>query len=141
MGMNTIAIALLIAISTSAHAAAPEPRIVTHNGSVMTLQVLGDDIEIRYLVPRPGLGVAPNTLLLSGRWNGPVLNATAVVFAGPCGAFPYAVTGGIDGFGNLVLEGPSPVIDLIFCQQIGLNWNGNSYLMFTRTAAADEPAK
>lgn len=106
-------------------------RYVTHNGSLMQVQTFGPTIEIRYIEPRPSLwpwGVRPGTLLIVGRWNGPVLNATAHVFG--CGPVPYPVQGGVGPDGVLVLQGPAPVVDVYGCTVVAWGWTSNSTLVF-----------
>jgi hypothetical protein len=134
--MRTVKIGLALAIVTfviaAARAADPPPlpppapseRVMFH-GHPMMLHVDGGKVEIRFAEP-------PAALLLSGQWNGPELVATAYLFAGRCGAVPFAVVGGVDPYGNLVVHGQAPVILQATCRQLGLEWNDNSLLTFTR---------
>jgi hypothetical protein len=94
----------------------------------MSLQVRGDEIEIRYVDPPPGI----EPLLLTGRWFGNALLATAYFTAGSCGVFPFEVHGGIDRYRNLAVRGQAPMVDMFECRQFGLEWNRNSKLVFTR---------
>lgn len=121
-----VIVALLIA---AADAAEPPVETVMFNGSPMTLQARGYDIEIRYVDPPPG--IEPSALLLAGRWTGRVLLATAYVFTAQCGAFPFEVHGGVDAYGNLVVRGRAPLVDMFRCQQYGTEWNHSSLLVFT----------
>jgi hypothetical protein len=108
--------------------------LVTHNGSLMSVTPLGNNaVQISYVDPRPGLqaiGVLPGTVLIRGHWSGPLLNATAVVYAGECGAIPYPVSGSTLPNGVLKLVGPAPVIDPYSCAVLTTAWTENSTLFF-----------
>jgi hypothetical protein len=117
---------------------APAPRLLMHNGSVMQINDVGPGaIQISYVQARPNLGyVAPGTVLVSGQWAGPILNGTAMVWAtcalGGRYSWTYPVSGGIAPDGNLVLQGPAPVIDPYRCAPITVNYGGhNGVLVFT----------
>ena len=119
-------------------APAPAPRLLMHNGSVMQINDVGPGaIQISYVQARPNLGyVAPGTVLVSGQWAGPILNGTAMVWAtcalGGRYSWTYPVSGGIAPDGNLVLQGPAPVIDPYRCAPITVNYGGhNGVLVFT----------
>jgi hypothetical protein len=113
----------------------PAGNPVIHNGSLMTVEALGQGrVVIRYVEPRPGLwevGVRPGTLLIEGRWEGKTLKATAFAFPPfPCPPVPYVVRGGV-GEGNvLTLVGPAPLIDPYACAVVGMVWSNNSTLVF-----------
>ncbi len=110
------------------------PNFVEHNGSVM--EVLGSvdgGVNITYAYPRRGLWelVAPGTLYVHGQWREGILYATAYVFSHQCGPIPYQVSGGIEPDGNLVLNGPAPLVDPLTCQVIQWIWSDNSTVVFT----------
>ena len=116
---------------------APAPRLLMHNGSVMQINDVGPGaIEISYVQPRPNLGlVPPGMVLVSGQWAGSIFNGTAVVWAtcalGGRYSWNYPVTGGIAPDGNLVLQGPAPVIDPYRCAPVTVNYRGhNGTLVF-----------
>jgi hypothetical protein len=82
--MNTLnATALLLLLCSSAAHAQPPTRLVLHNGSVMSIDTVGPGaIQISYVQARPSLGwVRPGTVLVTGQWNGPILNGTAIAWA------------------------------------------------------------
>lgn len=132
----TIAAALVLAIVPAK--AQPPGAFVTHNGSLMAVTADGQGaVQIAYAQPRPGLweiGVRPGTVLLRGRWSGPVLNAMAVVYAGQCGAIPYPVSGTELPNGVLTLIGPAPIVDPYSCAVLGMAMTGNSTLVFVPAA-------
>jgi len=126
---------VLAAIALALHAtAASADGLVTHNGSLMeVIKLQFDTVEIRYVQPRPGLweiGVRPGTVLLRGKWVGPTLYATAVVFSGECAPIPYPVSGFVDQNNVLVLQGPSPWVDPESCRVLGPGAPHKSTLVF-----------
>lgn len=127
-------IATVLALTVAPVMAQPPGAFVTHNGSLMAIVAdARGAVQIEYAQPRPGLweiGVRPGTVLIRGRWIGPVLNATAVVYAGQCGAVPYPVSGTALPNGVLTLIGPAPIIDPYSCAVLGMAWTGNSTLVF-----------
>ena len=98
---------LLLLLTVPAHS---EPaRLLTHDGSAMTLSVNGDDLEISYLeVPAAlrEIGVASGTPLVRGHWDGKVLNGEAFAFSPGCPPIGYPVRGVVDFQGSLVVIGP-----------------------------------
>jgi hypothetical protein len=137
MAMNlrrTITALALFAMSSTAATAAAE-RLVTHNGSIMTVTMEPDGIvTINYLNPKPSLraiGITPGTLLVHGRWDHGTRTFHGVAHVyGECGAVPYAVTGGIDPNESLVLTGPVPQRFEGSCVPFAYVWNHNSRLQF-----------
>ena len=131
MKFKTVLAAAAVALSATAASA---DGLITHNGSLMeTIKFSFDTIEIRYVQPRPGLweiGVKPGTLLLRGKWVGPTLYATAVVFSGDCDPTPYPVEGHVEAGNVLVLRGPAPWVDPYSCRVIGPGAPHNSVLVF-----------
>ena len=129
-----LAAALSIALTTTAMA----DRLVTHNGSLMSVtQDRVGIVRIIYLDPRQSLkeiGLHPGILLIQGTWVAPGrFEGIANVFA--CGlSWPYSVQGGIapDGM-TLLLEGPAPIIGVggWGCGLSGYSWNSdNAHLAF-----------
>ena len=115
-------------------------HLVSHNGSLMTLTVNPDSsVQIAYAQPKPELvavGVRPGTVLVHGRWSADRrFVGTAYVFY--CGALPYAVSGGVDEGGALMLEGPAPRVWARTCTVADYSWTPNSYLRFVQVP--DEP--
>jgi hypothetical protein len=109
-----------------------------HNGSVMDLSVERGDVVIRYVEPRLGMaeyGARPGSLLVSGGWHEDTLDATAYIFTRHCGVIPYQVSGGYSR-GNLVLDGPAPIIDNR-CRVVRYDWNNNSHLVFNNIDGED----
>jgi hypothetical protein len=118
----------------AAQAAPPRGKLVTHNGSLMEV-ILGPGgrMSIVYVEPRPGLleiGIVPGTLLIAGRWRGPIFSADARVFDPQCGAVLYRVEGSADPAGVLILEGPAPVVWAGSCVIAEYIWTHNSRLVF-----------
>lgn len=108
MNKSILAAALYVASATGALAqGAPN---LSHNGSGMRLDVVGDRVTIRYVQPRPGLaeaGVYPGAVLFQGTFQGDVIVGQAVAFKGRCQPAPYNVGGRIEG-GRFVLVGLGP---------------------------------
>lgn len=132
--MKSALIAAVLALAIVPAQAQPPGAFVTHNGSLMAVTPIGNGaVQIAYADPRPGLqaiGVRPGTVLIRGQWSGPVLNATAVVYAGPCGAIPYPVSGTALPNGVLTLVGPAPIVDPYSCAVLATAWTDNSTLIF-----------
>ena len=132
--MKTLIVAVALALTVAPALAQPPGAFVTHNGSLMSVVTDGRGaVQIAYAQPRPGLweiGVRPGTVLIRGHWAGPVLNATAVVYAGQCGAIPYPVSGAALPNGVLTLVGPAPIVDPYSCGVLGMALTGNSSLVF-----------
>ena len=140
--LATLAALLVLALPAFADGAPPPPApppmtvtTVVHNGSLMDVYSDGYGyIEIRYRDPRPGLwevGVVPGTLLLTGKWRGAMLYATAYVFSF-CGPVPYQVAGSQLPDGSLQLTGPAPIVDPFTCRVLDLGWTENAVLTFRR---------
>lgn len=138
--MNILLKRTLIAVATSltlqAAAAQPDPPIYAmHNGSIMTVFAdrINKTVVIVYAEPKPSLitiGVQPGTLLFDGTWDNGVVRGYARVYNLVCGAIPYAVSGGLDPSGALVLRGPQLRVNQ-FCQPYYYEWTQNSVLVFT----------
>jgi hypothetical protein len=116
-------------------ATATAERLVTHNGSIMTVTMAPEGIvTIHYLNPKPSLraiGITPGTLLVHGRWDHGTRTFHGIAHVyGECSAVPYAVTGGIDPNGSLVLTGPVPQRFEGSCVPFAYVWNHNSRLQF-----------
>lgn len=64
----------------------PSGGLVTHNGSLMAVEVLPDGlVQIRYVDPRPNMRafVVPGVLLVEGRWiNGTFTGASHSYWCG-----------------------------------------------------------
>ncbi len=106
-----------------------------HNGSVVEFDwdVGGDGFEVRYVVPRNGLNIAPGTLLLEGSVpaNGSMY-ATARTFKRGCAPAQYDVEGSENGSTGVIrLFGLAPVRASNGCRVIGYERTGNSLLVFT----------
>jgi hypothetical protein len=140
--MKAIVIALALLAATAAYAGGhqygPPLRYITHNGSLMSLEATpAGQVIIRYVQPRPSLwqwGVAPGTVLFSGRWiNRDQLVGTAHVFG--CGPIPYEVSGGVMPDQSLVLTGAAPIVAIWpFCGVVGwTNASDNAVLVFYPT--------
>jgi len=133
MKLSALVAALALASCETPLRSAAAQTLATHNGSLMEVIASGyGGLEIRYLEPRPGLwpaGVRPGMTLVAGAWLGPLFQGYAHVFAGPGCVTPYAVRGGADPAGVLVLTGPAPIVDW-GCYMRGLAWTGNSTLVF-----------
>lgn len=68
----------------------------THNGSLVSLAAEGNTRSFFYERPREGMqayGAEKGALLFKGAREGEAYSGTAYVFAGRCGAIPYAVRG------------------------------------------------
>ena len=120
------------AFAADAPAPRPAPRIVSHNGSIMQVVVLGHDmVDIVYMKPKPELwGYAwPGTVLVHGKWRDGILYAT-VYSVSRCGPVPYQVSGRVDANEVLVLTGPAPLLDPLTCQVLQWIWSANSVLTF-----------
>lgn len=103
-----------------------------HNSSTVRLTWgEGDGFQIRYVAARPGLPVAPNTLLFHGAWvaNGHIYG-TAYVFSSQCGPVGYRVEGEALGEGySFVVRGAAPIRDRR-CNVVRHEWNDNATLYF-----------
>jgi hypothetical protein len=142
---RTIAALTLLTMTGAAHAAELPPdqapaaaeRLVTHNGSIMTVLMAPDRVvTIRYLEPKPSLraiGITPGTVLVHGRWDDATRTFQGVAHVyGECGAVRYRVVGGIDPNQSLVLTGPVPLRFEGSCVPFTYVWNHNSRLQFDR---------
>lgn len=91
----------------------PQDEMWIHNGSLMTVKELGNNLEIRYASPRPGIaevGVRPGDLLFSGRIISSHVEGTAFIFSKRCGPLSYRVSGtGSVLKGEILLEGEAPI--------------------------------
>lgn len=134
--MKKLIIGLVCLFATSAWAQAPAqaPRYAWHNGSLMEIDPLPQNmIQIRYVQPRPDLFpyAQPGTVLLYGQWDANGLNVTAYTIS-RCGQIPYPMHGTLDPSGNLVIQGPAPLLDPYTCGVISMIWSPrNSTLVFT----------
>jgi hypothetical protein len=94
-----------------------------HNGSTMTLRVVGDVVEIFYDSPRTAMtkaGAKPGDLLFTGKRNGQNISGTAWVFSNyfGCGKTPYEVAGRIESTSRITMHGKAPTLD-DSCQTTG----------------------
>jgi len=106
-----------LACPTNSEAAAVVPQekgrsYWTHNGSLVSLTADGDARSFHYENPREGMqahGAKRGALLFKGSRQGANYAGTAYVFAGQCGAIPYAVRGSIShDERRITLEGQAP---------------------------------
>lgn len=98
---------LAAVLSTAAPAAAVD---LTHNGSVMDATSTGDQIVIRYKIPRAGLkkaGIVKGSILFVGHVEAGEIEGTATAFKSGCENADYRVTGTIWN-GRIELYGPGP---------------------------------
>jgi hypothetical protein len=117
-----------LAFLTSAVAQAPDPQTARppslwyHNGSTMYLVVNGSARQFHYENPRPGMlevGARRGSLLFTGVSAHDNYEGTAYIFRGPCGQFPYQVSGPIlDDGSRVLLQGQAPRVNER-CQIIG----------------------
>ncbi|MCJ2067391.1 hypothetical protein MKK75_00990 [Methylobacterium sp. J-030] len=111
MSKTVLAAAISAVLATSALAqGAPGVPNLSHNGSAMRLDVVGEKVTIRYAQPRPGLaeaGVYPGAVLFTGIFQGDVIVGQAVAFKARCSPAPYNVGGRIEA-GRFVLVGLGP---------------------------------
>jgi hypothetical protein len=139
------AMALKTAIATcglwlAAGEALAQDSIWTHNGSQMLWHAEGDLRIISYLVPRPGLPVAPGTVLFEGRRFGDVLEGTARIFREGCPPAEYSVAGEIASETHVVLFGPAPVRAPSGCTIASYSdETSNAVLEFTYLSSGSQP--
>lgn len=124
-------------LQEQAKAQPPEPPRVRstqswdHNGSVMSLNINGPSMEIRYARPssrmRRAVSLLDN-LLFIGTDQGGRYEGTAYVYSSKCRRkFGYQVSGDRSG-GRIELRGAAPVVQN--CRVTGYAWNSNSVLVF-----------
>ena len=111
-----------------------------HNGSQMLWHAEGDIRTISYLVPRPGLPVAPGTVLFEGRRYGGVLEGIARTFRQDCPPAEYSVAGEILSETHVILYGPAPVRAASGCAITSYSdETANAMLEFTYLGAGSRP--
>ena len=124
--------ALSLAAILPAHADAESSKRYWHNGSLMEVYYgHNGSMIISYLEPKPvlrSIGVRPGTELVSGYWHDGLFHGTAKIFS-RCGEMGYRVTSTSNYEGQLILEGPAPII-YTDCSVGGWGWTHNSHLEF-----------
>ena len=142
---STPATAFKTAIATcglwlAAGEALAQDSIWNHNGSQMLWHAEGDVRVISYLVPRPGLPVAPGTVLFEGRRIGDVLEGTARIFRQGCPPAEYSVAGEVASETHVVLFGPAPVRAATGCAIASYSdETSNAVLEFTYLSGGSQP--
>jgi hypothetical protein len=112
-----------------------------HNGSLMEVYYgRNGSMIITYLEPKPilqSIGVRPGTELVSGYWHGETFHGTAKIFS-RCGEMGYRVTSTGNYEGQLIFEGPAPII-YSDCSVGGWGWTHNSHLEFIAEEGEETP--
>jgi hypothetical protein len=119
----------LLALLLTMPARAQEPRLMSYDGTAMTLSVTGNELEIAYLevpVALRELGVASGAPLVRGHWEGLMLVGEAYAFAPGCAPMPYPVRAVVDLSGSLVVIGPAP----LSCSDRTLTWDRSAVMRF-----------
>jgi hypothetical protein len=93
--------------------------IWNHNGSLMSLQLVGDQVRLVYVQPRPGMidaGARAGSQLFDGRLQGTRVLGLARIFVWQCGQFPYQVDGEVTNNGtHITLKGEAPWVERATC--------------------------
>ena len=97
-----------------------------HNSSMVRWVSSGEARWIYYVDPRPGLPVAPETLLFEGQRVGNKLVGTAYVFISACPPTPYTVEGIIYSEADMSLYGAVPVVDSNSCDVVDYTWDSHN---------------
>ncbi len=121
-----LSLLILAALSGAPGTAIAGTSLWSHNGSVMEWYSSGPYRRISYYNPRPGLAVAPGTVLFEGQRRGNIMSGTAYVFSRGCPPAPYEVSGNINPASqtHVVLYGAAPIRARGGCQITG--YSGNS---------------
>jgi hypothetical protein len=106
------ALAILMASAASAAPAiASEVYIYSHNGSVVSFGIVGEQLRIQYDRPRPALtraGIEAGTVLFEGTVSGDRVEGNAYTFRPGCPPASYAVIGRFVVGDSVELRGPAP---------------------------------
>lgn len=133
------------AVGTLTVPALAADSIWDHNGSEMLWQADGANRVISYQSPRPGLPVAPGTVLFEGQRvdhdgqpNTPdILEGTARIFREGCAPAEYWVSGAIIDETHVVLYGAAPIRASSGCAVTGYSQtSSNATLEFTYLRSA-----
>jgi hypothetical protein len=116
------AIATEMIVSMDLKTAAPTLSNISlwnHNGSLMSLDLIGNQLRFTYAKPRPGMidaGARLGSQLVEGRLQGDRISGVALIFAWQCGQFPYQVDGEVSKNGtHITLKGSAPRIERATC--------------------------
>lgn len=132
-------------VGTLAVPALAADSIWDHNGSEMLWQADGASRVISYQSPRPGLPVAPGTVLFEGQRvdhdgqpNTPdILEGTARIFREGCPPAEYWVSGAVIDETHVVLYGAAPIRAASGCAVTGYSQtSSNATLEFTYLRSA-----
>jgi clan AA aspartic protease (TIGR02281 family) len=127
--------AVIFLLATNSLGWARPDSVWTHNGSLMSLDLAGDQLRFAYIQPRRGMidaGARPGSQLFDGRLQGTRISGVARIFSWKCGQFAYQVHGEISSNGSHVtLTGSKPMVDRATCLVKGstldvLNFDLNS---------------
>lgn len=103
----------------SANAQDRDVSFWTHNGSVMRLEVFGDQYVFRYDAPRVGMieaGAISGSVMFEGSADESQIGGTAYIFASRCGTFPYRVTGTWSTTRRITMRGQAPQVNRATCR-------------------------
>ena len=113
---------LLTVLHSSPGLSQPD-SIWAHNGSAMSLDLAGGQLQFAYVQPRPGMidaGARPGSQLFDGRLQGAHITGVARIFAWQCGQFPYRVDGEVSNDGtHITLRGSKPHVEMASCAPKG----------------------
>ena len=112
-----------LAVLHSSSGLSQPSSIWTHNGSLMSLDLAGGQLQFVYVQPRPGMidaGARSGSLLFDGRLQGAHISGVARIFSWQCGQFPYQVEGEVSNDGtHITLKGSKPRVERTTCSQKG----------------------
>ena len=137
-----VAVTLVGTLAAPAQAA---DSIWDHNGSEMLWQADGANRVISYQSPRPGLPVAPGTVLFEGQRvdhdrlpdTPDILEGTARIFREGCAPAEYWVSGAVTDETHVVLYGAAPIRASSGCAVTGYSQtSSNATLVFTYLRSA-----
>ena len=113
----------LLAVLRSPPALSQPAPMWNHNGSLMSLELAGDQLRFAYVQPRPGMvdaGARPGLQLFEGRLRGAHISGFARIFVWQCGQFPYQVDGEVSNNGtHITLKGSAPWVERATCAMRG----------------------
>ena len=111
-----------LAVLHSSSGLSQPSSIWTHNGSLMSLDLTGGQLQFVYVQPRPGMidaGARSGSLLFDGRLQGAHISQDSLsIFSWQCGQFPYQVEGEVSNDGtHITLKGSKPRVERTTCSQ------------------------
>jgi hypothetical protein len=110
---------LLLVVFCGSPGLSQPTSIWNHNGSLMSLELAGNQVRVVYVQPRPGMidaGARAGSQLFDGHLQGNHLIGFARIFVWQCGQFPYQVDGEVANNGTYItLKGDAPLVERATC--------------------------